>query len=195
MRAPSLRCREDLHVRPFIRFPLPSTRAWFHQAAAPKAIDRTPKDTDNRPHAAFAPHEPPCGSAMMKRPIGFGNVAPTPAEPAFAACVSAKPMSKRVFRCPIRCLFPGATRRLKTAAPSQKLALGGDPFPELVPAPENRLVRDLGIGLARLGRGRDQKPVGIAGKARRRAATPRRRTRREGRGAASARRPRARSRA
>src|SRR5208337_1820383 len=65
---------------------------------------------------------------------------------------------------PIRRLLPSAAVRLQAAVPGQELALGGDPLSELVPATENRLVRHLGVGLARLGRDGDEKTVGIAGK-------------------------------
>ena len=103
---------------------------------------------------------------------------------------------QRIDPCLCLASFPSARRaRSSPAAPDQEFALGGDPFPELAPALENRLVRDFGVGFARLGRGRDRAADRDSRRDRRRAATPRRRTRREIRAAASARRPHARSRA
>ena len=61
-----------------------------------------------------------------------------------------------------RCL-PGPARALQTAAPGEELALGGDPLAELAPALEDRLMGDLGIGLAAFRRGGDEQPMGMVG--------------------------------
>ena len=56
-----------------------------------------------------------------------------------------------------RGLFPTPPRSLKLALPDQEFALGGDPLTQLVPAPEDRLVRYLGVCLAAFrSRGHDQ---------------------------------------
>ena len=103
---------------------------------------------------------------------------------------------QRIVLRRIRRGLPGTARGFEPAAPCQKLALGGDPFAQLVPAPEDRLMRHFRVGLAGL------RVVAVtrqhdwdSRQVRRQAATPRRRTRRERRAVASARRPRARSRA
>ena len=55
------------------------------------------------------------------------------------------------------------SRRLRQA---QELALGSDPLPQLAPALEDRLVGDLGIGLAAFRRGGDEQAMGMVGKLR-----------------------------
>src|SRR5271166_55061 len=95
--------------------------------------------------------------------IGLQNVGVTLSKPALRL-LQREAQEQRIDLVPIRRFLPGAASRFDAIAPAQKLALGGDPFLELVPAAENRLVRDLGVGLARLGRDGDEKSVGIAGK-------------------------------
>ena len=68
-----------------------------------------------------------------------------------------------VFRCGRRVL-PGLPRGFEAAAPDQEFTLGLGRFPELLPAAEDRLVGDLGVGFAGLGRGGDEKPIRVVGK-------------------------------
>lgn len=60
----------------------------------------------------------------------------------------------RVFLRTLRRRLPGVPRSFEAASPSQEFALGSDPAAQLVPAPEYRLVRHIGVSLAGLrGRG------------------------------------------
>src|SRR5262249_37933204 len=60
-------------------------------------------------------------------------------------------------------LPPLAAIGLERTAPGEKFTLGLHPDAQLVPAPEDRLVRDLGVGFFVLARHRDQEAVGVVG--------------------------------
>src|SRR5262245_24868681 len=75
-----------------------------------------------------------------------------------SACVRAAPISNASFF-----ELSGASSGFEPASPGQELALRSDPVAQLLPTTEDRLVRDLGVDLAGLGRGNDQQAVGMIG--------------------------------
>src|ERR1700684_1481664 len=59
----------------------------------------------------------------------------------------------------IRYGLPGAARSFQAVAPSQELPFRADPLVQLAPAPKDRFVSHLGVGLASFRGGYDQKPL------------------------------------
>src|SRR5579862_2189790 len=64
----------------------------------------------------------------------------------------------------VRYGLPSAARGFQAIAPSQELSFSSDPLVQLAPASKNRLVSDLGVGLASFRGGDDQEPVWVVGK-------------------------------
>src|SRR5271167_5100317 len=58
---------------------------------------------------------------------------------------------------------PRPASGFQPGSPGQELALGRNPFPQLFPAPEDCLVRDLRVGLAGLGCCSDEQAVWVIG--------------------------------
>ena len=83
-------------------------------------------------------------------------------KPALRLCQACAHQQRVVLRAIRRCL-PRAASGFEPGFPGEKLALGGNPFAQLVPAPEDRLMRHLGIGLPALGCCRDEQAVGMIG--------------------------------
>src|SRR5262249_15654797 len=82
--------------------------------------------------------------------------------PVLGLCETCTHQERVTFRG-IGCAFPRAAGGFQPCFPGQEFALGSNPIAQLAPSPEDRLMRQLGVGLPALGCYGDEKTVRVIG--------------------------------
>src|SRR5262249_29322217 len=115
--------------------------------------------------AAPAFRRVPLDASLNEFTVGAGQILLALGEPS-PGLNQRKAHQERLLLCLLRRCFPSAASRFEPGPPRQELALTRYPFAQLIPAPEYRFVRHLGIGLPRGLRNRDHETIGERGKLR-----------------------------